>query len=77
MKAAAAAKRPIIVMLTGSSVDLTALKASTKIGAIIWRGYSGEASGMATADVLFGRVNPSGRLTTTFYTQSFGLEISI
>ena len=71
LKAAAAAKRPIIVMLTGSSVDLTALKADKKVGAIIWRGYSGEASGRATADVLFGRVNPSGRLTTTFYTQSF------
>ena len=70
-KAAAAAKKPIIVMLTGSSVDITPLKSNPKVGAIIWRGYSGEASGMATADALFGRFNPSGRLTTTWYPQSF------
>ena len=70
-RVAAAAKRPIIVVLTGSSVDVTALKANSKVGAILWRGYSGEASGMALADVVFGRYNPSGRLTTTWYPQSF------
>jgi beta-D-xylosidase 4 len=70
-KVAAAARHPIIVMVTGSSADLTQLKSNDKVGAIIWRGYSGEASGMATADVLFGRFNPSGRLTTTWYPQSF------
>ena len=70
-KAAAAAKQPIVVMVTGSSVDISALASNDKVGAILWRGYSGEASGMATADVLFGRFNPSGRLTTTWYPQSF------
>ena len=58
-------------MVTGSSVDLTDLKANSKVGAILWRGYAGEAAGMATADVIFGVVNPSGRLTTTWYSQSF------
>lgn len=70
-KVAAAAKQPIVVMITGSSVDITSLKTNDKVGAIIWRGYSGEASGEATARVLFGLYNPSGRLTTTWYQQSF------
>ena len=70
-RVAAAAKAPIIVVLTGSSVDVTELKSNPKVGAILWRGYSGEASGMALADVVFGRHNPAGRLTTTWYPQSF------
>jgi hypothetical protein len=70
-RVAAAAKRPIIVMVTGSSVDISSLKSNDQVGAILWRGYSGEASGLATADVLFGLANPSGRLTTNWYKQSF------
>lgn len=70
-KVAAAARKPVIVVVTGSSLDLTELKHNKNVGAILWRGYSGEAAGMATADVLFGTFNPSGRLTSTFYPQSF------
>eukprot|EP01052_Picozoa_sp_SAG31_P043113 SAG31_NODE_7081_length_1794_cov_1.337463_2_plen_209_part_00 len=59
---AKAAKQPIVVLVTGSSSDLTQVKADPKVGAILWRGYAGEAAGQATADVLFGHYNPSGRL---------------
>ena len=51
---AKAAAAPITVLVTGSSVDLTPIKANPKVGAILWRGYSGEAAGQATADVIFG-----------------------
>jgi len=68
---AAAAKQPVIVIVTGSSVDLTLLKAHPRVGAILWRGYCGEAAGQATADLIFGAVSPSARLTHTFYPQSF------
>ena len=71
---AAAAKHPITVVVTGSSVDLAPLKVHPRVGAIIWRGYCGEAANQATADVLFGAVSPSGRLTQTFYPQSFLTE---
>jgi hypothetical protein len=68
---AAAAAKPITVLVTGSSVDLTEVKRNPKVGAILWRGYAGEAAGRATADVLFGAMNPSGRLTSTFYPADF------
>lgn len=68
---AAASKSPIIVVVTGSSVDLGPIKSNPKVGAILWAGYSGEAAGESLASILFGEVNPSGRLTSTFYPQTF------
>eukprot|EP00966_Prymnesium_polylepis_P080449 1863950-Prymnesium_polylepis.1 len=41
------------------------------MGAIIWSGYLGQLGASALADTIFGRSNPSGRLTTTFYPASF------
>lgn len=64
---AAAAPAPIIVTVSGSSVDLSSIKANPNVGAIVWVGYGGEAAGQALADVLFGVHNPDGKLTTTFY----------
>ena len=57
---------PVVVVVSGSSVDLSPIKAIPKVGAILWVGYGGEAAGQALADVLYGAYNPSGRLTTTF-----------
>jgi len=68
---ATVAPSPIIVLLTGSSLDISALLNNAKVGAILWRGYAGEAAGAATWDVIFGVVNPSGRLTSTWYPQAF------
>jgi beta-glucosidase len=57
--------KTIIVLECGSSVALDWV--ADKAPAIINAWYPGEEGGDAIADVLFGDVNPSGRLPLTFY----------
>lgn len=54
----------VVVLDTGSAVTMTSW--SDNVAAILYGGLAGQASGGALADVLFGRVNPSGKLTETF-----------
>ena len=43
---AAAAKSPIVVVvMTGGAVDLTPIKGTANVGAIVWCGYPGQAGG--------------------------------
>jgi beta-glucosidase len=60
---AAANDRTVVVLETGSSV-LTPWRG--KVGAILAAWFPGTQGGEAIADVLTGRVNPSGRLPITF-----------
>ncbi|MFA6455183.1 MAG: glycoside hydrolase family 3 C-terminal domain-containing protein [Bacteroidota bacterium] len=55
----------VLVLLNGSAVALN--WESENIPAIIEAWYPGQSAGTAIADVLFGDVNPSGRLPVTFY----------
>eukprot|EP00667_Euglena_gracilis_P002905 EG_transcript_2912 len=62
------AKGPLVVVLiSGSSVDLSTAAEDPAVGAILWAGYPGQAGGAAIADVLFGAYNPGGRLPVTFH----------
>jgi beta-glucosidase len=57
--------RPVVLVVCGGSpVDLS--WARQHIPAILMLWYPGEQGGNALADVLFGRVSPSGRLPLTF-----------
>ncbi len=59
-------KKPIIAVITaGSDVDVSAI--ANYADAIIFAWYPGEQGGNALADIIFGKVNPSGRLPLTFY----------
>lgn len=58
--------KPVILMnMTGSAMDLR--KADEKADAVLQVWYPGARGGKAVADVLFGKVSPSGKLPVTFY----------
>lgn len=60
---AAANPNTIVVLETGNPVSMPW---RDKVRAIVQAWYPGQAGGMAIAEVLTGRVNPSGRLPITF-----------
>lgn len=65
IRAIAATGKPVVVLLVGGSaitMDNWVSKASAV--AMIW--YPGEAGGVAVADMLWGDVNPSGKLPISF-----------
>ena len=58
--------KPIVfVNVSGSCLNLSAPK--RECDAVIQCFYPGEMGGLALADILFGKVSPSGRLPVTFY----------
>jgi beta-glucosidase len=61
---AAANKHTIVVMTSGGSVDMNAWL--DRVPALIEAWYPGQEGGTALAEILFGEVNPSGRLPVTF-----------
>jgi len=58
-------KKPIVLVLTGGS-PICSEEMKTIADAILYVWYPGQEGGHAVADVLFGDVNPSGRLPITF-----------
>jgi len=59
-------KTPIIVVITaGSNVDITSIESYAD--AIFYAWYPGEQGGNALANILLGKISPSGRLPITFY----------
>jgi beta-glucosidase len=58
--------KPIVAVITsGSDVDVAAIEPYADAIILAW--YPGEQGGNALADLLFGKVSPSGHLPLTFY----------
>ncbi|WP_346863541.1 glycoside hydrolase family 3 C-terminal domain-containing protein [uncultured Draconibacterium sp.] len=66
---AVAAENPntIVVMQTMGMVEVEPIKNNPNIPAIVWTGYNGQAQGTAMARILFGDVNPGGKLNVTWH----------
>ena len=58
--------KPIVAVITaGSNVDVAAIEPYADAIILAW--YPGEQGGNALADIVLGKVSPSGRLPITFY----------
>jgi beta-glucosidase len=66
LEALHATGKPVVLVLTTGSA-LAVRWAREKLPAIVVAWYPGQQGGNAVADVLFGDVNPAGRLPVTFY----------
>jgi beta-glucosidase len=63
--AVASTGKPTVVVLVGGSA-ITMSRWLDRVGAVVMAWYPGEQGGHGVTDVVFGRVNPSGRLPVTF-----------
>jgi beta-glucosidase len=63
-RALASNPRTVVVVNAGGGVDLQTFV--DRAAAIVWAWYPGQEGGRAIAEVLFGDVNPSGKLPVTF-----------
>jgi len=64
---AAVNQNVIVVMQTMGMVEVEQFKNNPNIPGIIWTGYNGQAQGTAMAQILFGDVNPGGKLNVTWH----------
>lgn len=55
----------IVVVQSGAQLDLESFVEHPNVTAIVWAGFPGSEAGNALADILYGRVNPSGRIPFT------------
>lgn len=66
MKAVFSVGKPVVVLnSTGSAMNLSYAKEHAR--AILQTWYPGQMGGIAAANILFGKVSPSGKLPVTFY----------
>ncbi|ESQ47931.1 hypothetical protein EUTSA_v10022061mg [Eutrema salsugineum] len=73
----AAKKTVVLVIMSAGPIDISFAKNLSKIRAVLWVGYPGEAGGDAIAQVIFGDYNPSGRLPETWYPQEFADKVAM
>jgi xylan 1,4-beta-xylosidase len=75
--AAAARSAPcILLLMTGSSLDVSAELANPNVTAILFTGYAGPWQGNATARLVFGDTQPAGRLSATWYLANYTASVS-
>ncbi len=61
-------KKTIVVLQTVGQINVENFK--DKCAALLWTSYNGQTQGEALGKILTGVVNPSGKLSTTWYTKA-------
>ncbi len=61
---AAVNSNTVVVLVAGAPIDMSAW--INEVAAVVWAGFPGERGDEAVANVLTGKINPSGKLTETF-----------
>lgn len=56
----------VVVLASASPMEIAALEDDPRVSAILWVGGAGSTGYLSLADILAGRVNPSGRLPDTW-----------
>jgi beta-glucosidase len=64
---AAANPNTIVVIQSLGMVEVDQFRDNPNVAGIIWTGFNGQAQGTAMAKILFGDVNPGGKLNATWY----------
>lgn len=67
----------VLVVMSGSSVDLAHAKSLSKVRSILWVGYPGQSGGDAIAKTIFGEYSPAGRLPFTMYPADYVNQVSM
>ena len=68
----------VLVLLSGSSLDVSAERDNGGIGAILYAGYPGTFGGLAIASTLFGQNDYlGGKLATTWYPAAYTSQIAM
>jgi hypothetical protein len=74
---AAGGKPVVVVVMSGGPVDISAAKDNAGVSGIIWCGYPGQSGGDAIADAIFGATNRFGKLTQTWYPESYVSQVDL
>ncbi|MDR1791262.1 MAG: glycoside hydrolase family 3 C-terminal domain-containing protein, partial [Propionibacteriaceae bacterium] len=57
----------VVWLQSVGTMDIEKFRNNVNVPSIVWSNYNGQAQAVAAGDILFGKVNPSGKLPMTWY----------
>lgn len=70
---AAKNKPTVVVVLSNFPVEIQEIQDNPNVNAILYQSYGGQFDAVALTDILYGKAQPSGRLTATWYASTNSL----